>query len=72
MFTLEDTAWIRSRIFFKDFINFVSLRKAVIFEIIHQFESKYDVAHLQYMLYLSAINYNAPMFALGDTAWTRG
>ena len=40
MFTLEDTAWIRSRIFFKDFINFVSLQKAVIFAIFHQIRIK--------------------------------
>ena len=71
MFTLEDTAWIRSRIFFKDFINFVSLLKAVIFAIFYQFKSKHDVGHLQYMLYPSAVDNNAPMYALGDTAWTR-
>ena len=54
MFTLEDTAWIRSRIFSKSLSNVMSLRKAVTFAIFHQCVLKYDVAHLQYVLYPSA------------------
>ena len=49
--------------------SFMNLLKSVILTIFHQFEPKHDVAHLPYVLW---IDNSTPMYALGDTAWTRG
>ena len=72
MFTLEDTAWIRSRIFFKDFINFMSLRMAVIFAICINSNQNTTLHTFNICSIYLRIDNNAPMCALGDTAWTRG
>ena len=50
----------------------MKLEKSVIFTIFHRFERKYDVTHLQYLLYLLRIDNNTLMYAFGDIAWTRG
>ena len=49
----------------------MSLRKAVIFAIVHQFNQNTTLHTFNMFSIHLRIDNNAPMYALGDTAWTR-